>query len=106
MSSGLVPAHERYASYISERLWKPIGAADAELARDDEGGTTRADCRLRARRGDWMRIADLRAGKKLGSGVDWNDARIPNLIVHGASDLVPAAPQPGAADLATLVPNH
>jgi CubicO group peptidase (beta-lactamase class C family) len=50
---------DRYASYISERLWKPIGAADAQLARDNEAGATRADCCLRARRGDWMRIAEL-----------------------------------------------
>jgi CubicO group peptidase (beta-lactamase class C family) len=50
---------ERYARYISEYLWKPIGAADAQLAREDEAGAPRADCCLRARRGDWMRIAEL-----------------------------------------------
>jgi CubicO group peptidase (beta-lactamase class C family) len=48
-----------YARYISENLWKPIGAADAQLARENEAGAVRADCCLRARRGDWMRIAEL-----------------------------------------------
>lgn len=51
--------HERYAGYISEHLWKPINAADAQLAREDEAGPPRAACCLRARRGDWMNIAEL-----------------------------------------------
>jgi hypothetical protein len=186
---------ERYASYISERLWKPIGAADAWLARDSEAGTPRADCCLRARRGDWMRIAELlvndgrfegeevvppgwvwqmlapskvnprfgyqvwigsatstepapsggrssdvarlsepyaaddtyllmgvgktrlwlvpslrltilRVGTTSDSDQDWDDARIPNLIIRGASDFVPKAAKSGAVDLSTLVPNH
>lgn len=178
--------HDRYASYISERLWKPIGAADAQLARDNEAGATRADCCLRARRGDWMRIAELlvtdghfegeqvippgwvremlapskananfgyqvwrglpftagavggaseayaaddtyllkgagrtrlwfvpslgltilRTGTNSEADPDWDDARIPNLVVRGASDFVPKAPKAGARDLSTLVPNH
>ena len=51
--------HDRYAGYISARLWKPIGAADAWLTRDDEAGDPWAYCCLRARRGDWMRIGEL-----------------------------------------------
>jgi CubicO group peptidase (beta-lactamase class C family) len=179
--------HDRYAGYISERLWKPIGAADAQLARDDEAGVTRADCCLRARRGDWMRIAELlvsdgrfegeqiippgwvrgmlapskdnpnfgsqvwrglpftagatpggasepyaaddtyllkgagktrlwfvpslgltilRTGSNSEVDTDWDDARVPNLIIRGASDFAPRAPASGGQDLSTLVPNH
>jgi len=176
-----------YASYISARLWKPIGASDAFLARDSEAGTPRADCCLRARQGDWMRIAELllndgkfageqviapgwvtqmlatpngapgfgfqvwrgsssvadaapaqpaepyaaddtyllkaagktrlwfipslglsilRVGTNRDDDADWDDARIPNLIVRGASDFVPRTAKPGSTDLSTLVPNH
>jgi len=52
---------EQYARYLSDRLWKPIGAADARLARDHASGVARADCCIRARRGDWMRIAEVLA---------------------------------------------
>jgi CubicO group peptidase (beta-lactamase class C family) len=177
---------EPYARYISERLWKPIGAADAQLAREDAAGAPRAECCLRARRGDWMRIAEmlvsdgrfegeqivppgwvremlapskanknfgyqvwrgepftadpaghgaseryaaddtyllkgagkarlwfipslglsiLRTGTNRESDADWDDARIPNLIVRGARDFVPKAAG-DAQDLSTLVPNH
>ncbi|MEP7244105.1 MAG: serine hydrolase domain-containing protein [Gammaproteobacteria bacterium] len=178
--------HERYASYISERLWKPLGAADAQLWRDSGQGNARADCCLRARRGDWMRIAELlvndgrfegeqvippgwvrqmlapskdnanfgsqvwlglpftagqpgsasesyaaddtyllksagktrlwfvpslglsilRTGTNSESDTDWDDARVPNLIIRGASDFVPKAATGAADDLSKLVPNH
>lgn len=52
---------EPYARYIAHSLWRRIGAADAYLVRDDPEGAIRADCCLRARRGDWMRIAELLA---------------------------------------------
>jgi CubicO group peptidase (beta-lactamase class C family) len=177
--------HERYAAYISAHLWKPIGAAEAQLAREDEAGAPRAACCLRARRGDWIRIAELlvsdgrfegeqilppgwvremfapsRSNRNFGYQVwigqpfaaepaaagasepyatdvyllkgagkarlwlvpslalsilrtgtnsehdsDWDDARVPNLIVRGARDFVPKAAAPGA-DVRSLVPNH
>jgi CubicO group peptidase (beta-lactamase class C family) len=179
--------HERYAGYISQRLWKPIGAADAWLTRDDEAGATWAHCCLRARRGDWMRIGELlvsdghfqgeeilppgwvghmlagskahpnfgyqvwrgqpyvgstapgsasepyaaddtyflkgagksrlwfvpslsltilRMGSNAEDDVDWDDARIPNLVIRGATDFVPPVPKSGAEDVRSLVPNH
>jgi CubicO group peptidase (beta-lactamase class C family) len=52
---------QQYASYVSERLWKPIGAADAHFMLDRDGGMPHASCCLRARLGDWMRIAELLA---------------------------------------------
>jgi CubicO group peptidase (beta-lactamase class C family) len=173
--------HQPYARYISEYLWKPIGAADARLALEAESGAARVSCCLRARRGDWMRIAELlvsdghfqgeqvlppgwvktmlapskanrnfgaqvwrgefftpgegaseryaaddtfilegpgrsrlwfvpslglailRTGRNSGSDADWDDARIPNLIVRGVRDFTP---KQGAQDLKSLVPNH
>lgn len=49
----------RYASYLSEALWRRIGAGDAWLRLDRPGGTARADCCMRARQGDWIRIGQL-----------------------------------------------
>jgi hypothetical protein len=179
--------HDRYAGYISARLWKPIGAADAWLTREDEAGAAWAHCCLRARRGDWMRIGELLvsdghfqgeeilppgwvaemlaasraqpnfgyqvwrgqpfqgstapgspsepyaaddtyllkgAGKsrlwfvpslsltilRMGSNPeadpDWDDSRIPNLVIRGATDFVPPVPKSGAEDVRSLVPNH
>ncbi|MEJ0038516.1 MAG: serine hydrolase [Gammaproteobacteria bacterium] len=173
----------QYSQYVSSRLWKPIGAGDAWLMLDHEGGTAHASCCLRARIGDWMRIAQLlvndgkyegeqvlppgwvramttpsKANPRFGyqvwrgepfqpgedasepfvpddtfllkgpgttrlwlvpslnlsilhigsrdkAGPDWDDSRIPNLIVRGASDYVPKAAKSGAA-ISNLVPNH
>jgi CubicO group peptidase (beta-lactamase class C family) len=173
----------QYSQYISTRLWKPIGAGDAWLMLDHEAGTAHASCCLRARVGDWMRIAQILAnggkyegeqvvpaewvramasptkanprfgyqvwrgepfqpgedasephaqddtfvlkgpgntrlwlvpsmnlgilliGSRDKAGPDWDDSRIPNLIVRGAGDYVPKAAK-GGADVSNLVPNH
>jgi CubicO group peptidase (beta-lactamase class C family) len=167
-------AKERYAQYLSDALWRRLGAADAWLWVDRAGGMAHADCCLIARQGDWVRLGELLAeggrfegdevvapkwvalmltpakghssygsGLKLKAGKsseayalpdvfavegrgnrmwlvpsmslvilrtggtlggDWDDARIPNLIIRGARDYVPPAPRPG--DLRSLVPNH
>ena len=178
---------DRYAAYISEHLWKPIGAADAQFARENEAGEPRAACCLRARRGDWMRIAELlvsdgrfegeqivppgwvremlapskpnanfgyqvfigqpfaaelatagatepyavddlyllkgagktrlwfvpslklsilRTGTNSEVDKDWDDARVPNLIIRGTQDFVPKTAPVGSRDISTLVPNH
>jgi CubicO group peptidase (beta-lactamase class C family) len=174
---------EAYATYLSKSLWKTIGASDAQLMLDHEGGTAHAACCLRARLGDWMRIGQLLAndgrfegeqmlppgwvrtmttpanpqipfgyqvwlgapfapgggnsepyvaddlfylrghgptrlwivpsmsliillvGTSDAAGPAWDDSRIPNLVIRGASDYVPKAPQ-GAQDIKNLVPNH
>jgi CubicO group peptidase (beta-lactamase class C family) len=173
----------QYSQYVSTRLWKPIGAGDAWLMLDHDGGTAHAGCCLRARIGDWMRVAQLlvndgkyegeqmlppgwvasmtapstanprfgyqvwrsrpfqqgegasqpyvpddtfmlkgagttrlwlvpsmslsilHIGSRDKAGADWDDSRIPNLIVRGASDYVPKAATSGA-DISNLVPNH
>jgi CubicO group peptidase (beta-lactamase class C family) len=50
-----------------------------------------------------LQIAILRTGTE--PATDWDDSRIPNLIIRGARDFVPAAARPGA-DIRQLVPNH
>ncbi len=50
-----------------------------------------------------LQIAILRTGAQPSS--DWDDGRIPNLIVRGAHDFIPPAARPGA-DIRQLVPNH
>ena len=169
---------ERYAAYLSQALWRRIGAGDAWLRLDRPGGAAHADCCLLARQGDWIRIGQLLLGDgnyrgdevirpgwvtlmrtpsrgdpqygaylSLGSPAargrepyaardlfavqgeagnrlwlvpslqlvilrtapasrdgDWDDSRIPNLIIRGARDYLPPA-QPGA-DVSALVPAH
>jgi CubicO group peptidase (beta-lactamase class C family) len=171
---------ERYASYVSRALWRRIGAGDAWLWLDRQGGTAHADCCMLARQGDWVRVAELlvkdgnyrgdevvrpgwvarmlipakgnanfgsyvrlgarneagmepyatsdvflvegnggnrlwivpslqmtilRTGRMPRNVADWDDARIPNLIIRGARDYLPPQARPGA-DLSKLVPNH
>jgi CubicO group peptidase (beta-lactamase class C family) len=50
---------QRYASYLSQALWRRIGAADAWLRLDAQGGTAHADCCMLAHQGDWIRIGQL-----------------------------------------------
>jgi hypothetical protein len=50
-----------------------------------------------------LQVAILRTGVE--PATDWDDGRIPNLIIRGARDFVPAAARPGA-DIRQLVPNH
>jgi CubicO group peptidase (beta-lactamase class C family) len=50
-----------------------------------------------------LQIAILRTGGQ--PAAEWDDGRIPNLIIRGARDFVPPAARPGA-DIRQLVPNH
>ncbi|HVN45927.1 MAG TPA: serine hydrolase [Steroidobacteraceae bacterium] len=50
---------QRYASYLSQAIWRRIGAADAWLRLDHTGGTAYADCCMIAHQGDWIRIGQL-----------------------------------------------
>jgi CubicO group peptidase (beta-lactamase class C family) len=62
---------QRYAAYLSQTLWRRIGAADAWLWLDHPGGSAHADCCMVARQGDWIRLAELllRDGNYQGSEV-------------------------------------
>ena len=171
---------QRYASYLSQALWRRIGAADAWLQLDHPGGIALADCCMLAHQGDWIRvgqlllhdgnyrgdevmrpgwitlmrapaqsdprygaylrvhwtpepgqaafaardvyavegaggnrlwllpslqIAILCTGPAAGRDAAWDDARLPNLVIHAARDALPPAAQPGA-DVSALVPGH
>jgi Beta-lactamase len=169
---------ERYAAYLSQELWRRIGAADAWLYLDRRAGAAYADCCMLARQGDWIRVAQLllgdgnyrgyeiirpgwvkgmrspapantdygtvlRLSALAGGGkapylagdtyavdgedgnflwlvpslhlavlrtahrarADFDESRIPNLIVSGARDFVPPAARPGG-DISGLVPGH
>jgi CubicO group peptidase (beta-lactamase class C family) len=48
-----------YAAWLSERIWKPIGAADASLFLDREGGSPHFFCCLQATPMDWVRVGEL-----------------------------------------------
>jgi CubicO group peptidase (beta-lactamase class C family) len=99
---------ERYASYLSEALWRRIGAADAWLWLDRAGGTPHADCCMLARQGDWIRVAELllRDGNYRGAEVihpGW--VQLMRAPAHGNPDYgmylrlghVPAGSEPYAA---------
>lgn len=49
----------RYASYLSEKLWKPLGAGDAAVWLDREGGSAHASGHLFAAPDDWARVGLL-----------------------------------------------
>ena len=50
-----------------------------------------------------LQIAILRTAPA-GRDADWDDTRIPNLIIRGARDYLP--PAPAGVDVSTLVPAH
>ncbi|HVW67705.1 MAG TPA: serine hydrolase [Steroidobacteraceae bacterium] len=167
----------RYAEFVSQALWRRIGASDAWLWLDRPGGHGHADCCMLAHQGDWIRVAGLlirdgnyrgdevmrpgwiahllvpakgnvsygsyvrlgssrtagtepyatndlflvegsggnrlwlvpslqlailRMGRLPPRAADWDDATIPNLIIHGARDYQPLQP----TDLSKIVPGH
>ena len=53
---------QSYADYVSRRLWRPIGAADAWVRLDREGGNTRTFCCLQASARDWARVGEVVRG--------------------------------------------
>jgi CubicO group peptidase (beta-lactamase class C family) len=50
---------QRYAQYVSQELWQPIGAADAWLWLDGPGGAVHVDRGFIVHQGDWIRVAEL-----------------------------------------------
>ncbi len=66
---------ERYADYVSKRLWQPLGLADAKLYLDRDGGAPMFSCCVLSRPLDWALLGQLLL----------NDGR------HGSRQIVPAA---------------
>jgi CubicO group peptidase (beta-lactamase class C family) len=48
-----------YIEFLSTRLWRRIGANDARIWLDQEGGSPRGFCCLQASARDWLRIGEL-----------------------------------------------
>lgn len=61
----------RYADYLSEKLWQPIGAGDGQLWLDREGGMPHTDCCYLSRTIDWIRVGEL-----LRNDGVWNGRRL------------------------------
>ncbi len=69
---------ESFGSYLSSRLWQPLGAEDAFLWMDRPGGSAKAFCCFFATAPDWLRVGHLflrqgRVGAKQVVPADWID---------------------------------
>ncbi|MBM4197036.1 MAG: serine hydrolase [Gammaproteobacteria bacterium] len=58
----------RYAEYLSEKFWQPIGARDAQLYVDHPGGTAHADCCMWTTIMDWARVGEALRSRGLWQG--------------------------------------
>ncbi len=52
-----------YRRLLSERLWQPLGLADAEIGVDRHGGMAMASANIFGRPIDWLRLGELIAGQ-------------------------------------------
>jgi len=61
---------QKFDAIVAERLWKPLEGGEFSLVRAGgaDAGTVSADCCLRARIGDWMRIGELLANDGVFEG--------------------------------------
>ncbi|WP_416907967.1 MAG: serine hydrolase domain-containing protein [Polymorphobacter sp.] len=67
---------EPYGPWLSRTLWAPLGAGDAEIWLDREGGNPHFFCCLQARPRDWLRVGELlrlegRVGTAQVVDADW-----------------------------------
>ena len=72
---------QRYSTYLSKRLWQPLGAADAALWMDRPGGLPRGFCCIFATARDWLRVGRLilergRVGERQVVPAEWIDAML------------------------------
>jgi len=59
----------RYADYLSEKVWKPIGASDAAVWLDRPGGLAKTFGGVLATASDWARVGlMLQNGGRVGQG--------------------------------------
>jgi CubicO group peptidase (beta-lactamase class C family) len=66
----------RYADYLSEKLWRPLGLADATMFLDRPGGAVMKSCCIFSRPYDWAKLGQLVLNKGTWSGTqivsaDW-----------------------------------
>lgn len=60
---------QRYADFVSDALWKPLGAADATLWLDRPNGTAKAFSYFQARPQDWLRVGMMIADDGMYNGL-------------------------------------
>jgi hypothetical protein len=58
----------RYADYLSAKLWKPLGNADAAVWLDRPGGRPHFNSALFAAAGDWLNVGKLILGQGKANG--------------------------------------
>lgn len=58
----------RYAEYLSEKLWQPLGLADATMYLDREGGAVMKSCCIFSRPYDWAKLGVLVLNRGLYNG--------------------------------------
>ncbi len=64
----------RYADFVRQYLWQPLGAGFAQVRLDHPGGTARIFCCIQTRPMDWMRL-----GVMLANGGRMSDTQIMSL---------------------------
>ena len=72
---------QRYADYLSEKLWQPLGLADASMYLDREGGAVMKSCCIFSRPYDWAKLGVLLLNRGAYNGEQivpaaWVDAMI------------------------------
>jgi len=77
---------ERYSGWLSRRLWAPLGASDAAVWMDREGGNPHYFCCLLATPRDWLKVGELMRNKGMVGTT--------RLLPEGWVDTV-TAPSPG-----------
>ncbi|MFK7830468.1 MAG: serine hydrolase domain-containing protein [Congregibacter sp.] len=61
LENALAARGQRYAEYLSQRLWRPLGNHDAALWQESSGGSPRFYAGLEAGLGDWLRVGVMLA---------------------------------------------
>lgn len=59
---------QRFGEYLSDKLWRPIGAHDAYLFMDSPGGMAHTDCCSWTAIMDWIRIGELLRNRGVYNG--------------------------------------
>ena len=108
---------KRYANYLSEKIWQPIGAKDGRVWLDRDGGQAHTSCCLYARPRDWAKVGMMLANKGVinnrrvlrESWVNRMIAPSPTSDWYGFQIWLgyndkPFPPLPGAAELADVEP--
>ncbi|MGJ3230797.1 MAG: serine hydrolase domain-containing protein [Oceanicaulis sp.] len=86
----------RYADYLSEAIWKPVGADEAYVWLDREGGRPHFNAALFARAEDWLRLGVMIAQE----GAFGGDQVIPQSWIERMAEPSPANPGYGMVWLA------